>query len=216
MEPKYIEIVNSDNFNFIEAYNVHFNDEKFNVNKFVELIKCNGISLDKEFVFKHIHYGELHTKTPLFYPCSTLLLASALGDKKARELTMKTTNDNMLADYVSDMIKVYNPMDFHSVYNLVKKDERLSYVPNDTLLEDILSEKDPDLVHFSKIFRHIDFEYTGIVDASFIKWYLEHLRNNPSGGILSKYLERDYTRYNTANENRKVLKLLNLTPNRIN
>ncbi|MBO5530733.1 MAG: hypothetical protein J5970_04970 [Bacilli bacterium] len=216
MEPKYIEIVNSDNFNIIDTYNVHFNSEQFNVNKFVELIKCNGISLDKEFVFKHIHYGELHTKTPLFYPCSTLLLASALGVEKARELTIKTTNDNMLADYVSDMIKVYNPMDFHSVYNLVKKDDRLSYVPNDTLLEDILSEKDMDLVHFSKIFRHIAFEYTGSVDAAFIKKYLEHLRSNPNGGILPRFIEHDYTRYNIANENRKVLKLLNLTPNIIN
>ncbi len=215
MEPKYIEIVNSDNFNFIEAYNVHFNDEKFNVNKFVELIKCNGISLDKEFVFKHIHYGELHTKTPLFYPCSTLLLASALGDEKARELTIKTTNDNMLADYVSDMIKVYNPMDFHSLYYLVKDDVRLNYVPNSQALEEILKTIDEDLIHFTEIFRHMYFEYTGLVDASFMKRYLEKLRN-PSGGILYRCLQQDYVRYNKADENRKVLKLIELTPNRIN
>ncbi len=215
MEPKYIEIVNSDNFNILETYNVHFNDEQFNVSKFVELIKCNGISLDKEFVFKHIHYGELHTETSLFYPCSTLLLASVLGDKKAKELTIKTTNDNMLADYVSNMIKVYNPMDFHSLYYLVKDDVRLNYVPNSQALEEILKTIDEDLIHFTEIFRHMYFEYTGLVDASFMKRYLEKLRN-PSGGILYRCFQQDYVRYNKANENRKVLKLIELTPNRIN
>lgn len=215
MEPKYIEIVNSDNFNILETYNVHLSDESFNINKFVELIKANGLSLDKDFVYKNIYYGELHTKTPLFYPCSTLLLASALGDEKARELTIKTTNDNMLADYVSDMIKVYNPMDFHSLYYLVKDDARLNYVANSQALEEILKTIDKDLIHFTEIFRHMYFEYTGLVDASFMKRYLENLRN-PSGGILYRCLQQDYIRYNKANENRKVLKLIDLTPNRIN
>ena len=212
----YIEIVNSDNLSIIDGYNIYLNDTNFNINKFKELIKFNGISLDKDFMYKNIYYGEIVEKTPLFYPCSTLLLANAIGEEKAREIILETTNDNMLADYITQMVATYNPLDFHSVYKLVKNDSRLNYVPNGQALEDILREKDMDLVNFVQIFRHIDFEYKGSVYAGVIRQYLENLRSNTSGGVLPKYLGPDYIRYNVANENRKVLKLLNLTPNRIN
>lgn len=214
---KYIGILDTDNLSKLDIYSVCMSNVSFNINKFKELIKYNGTSLEKKFTYRNMYLnGEFTETSPLFYPCSTLLSASFIGAEKARNYTYEETNDIKLADYIMQMLMVYNPMDLYSIYKLVNNDSNLSYIRNDQELEEVLRAKDVDLVFFREIFKHLDFTYLYSLDASYIRGEYERLRDPSKSGILPLYIQQAFMQYSNAEENRKALKLLNLTPNRIN
>ena len=213
MEP-IISIVNSDNLNFIETYRVGTTDMDFNIKKFKELMQYSNLSLNTEFTYRGF-YGELITeKVPLMYPCSTLLLSYFFGPQFTRDLAYEVTDDYILANDVASFCNKYNPLYLYPLYKMVNNDEKLRYQPSERLLDNVLEQKDKDLVYYRDIFNRLDFRLLNYSDMTDVGVYLR--KYSPKNVIPGALLQSRIATYEVANENRKVVKALKLTPNGIN
>ena len=213
MEPIFT-IVNNDNLNFVETYRLIASDMDFNIKKFKELMKYSNLSLNKDFTYRGYSGAIITEKVPLVFPFSTLLLSYLLGPQFTKDLAYEVTDDYILANAVATFCNKYNPLYLYPLYKDVYNDAKLNYQPNECLLEKVLKQKNPDLLDYRDIFNRLNFEFSGYSDMTDVGRYMK--KYSIENVIPGAYLQDRIAQYEVANENRKVIKKLMLTPNIIN
>ena len=199
-------LINNDNANIIDTFGASLSNIEFNRKKFSEIISLSNISLEKQFSYHNSFTNEKISEiTPLFYPYSTLLLATGLND----DLTNYC--DHEMATYIWDMLHRYDPYDFRSIYDIVSADKNIKDLES-PLLSNYLNKNNKDIEIFREIFNHIDFTYYGSCMSGFRNYFKTHA----DGGIFPKFMYDSYNYYEGARENSKVIELLKLKPNKIN
>ena len=188
-----------------ECYDVSFDNQKFNKSKLKELLSYCNPDLNNKLVFlNNIKHMPFSVDTPLHYPISTLLLV------RFSENNWEQYVDSQVADYIKNILSIYDPTDLFSVYDSIKNDESLLEFDAESLLVSHLEESNKDIAIFRDIFKHLNFNLLYAYEIGNYKSFTNAVKSIKlfKPDVMAQYFTLD-----TAFKNTETLKLLKLTPN---
>ncbi len=200
-------LMNEKQSDSIDLYTFSFGNLQYVIEKFKELSAASNIDLNNEFIYRRQHNGYIvHDKTALTYPISTLLLASQIP----YDLNGYVSKD--VASNIYSSLAVYSPGDLYAIYEQIKDDSNIDSATYEYELEDALKDKYKDIFLYRTIFKKLSFKLVGTYNVGEVVRYVRGTKKN----VIQSTLFNNYMAANMALCNTEVLKLLQLTPNRIN
>lgn len=197
-------LLNEKNPELIDAYSVSFDNLKFNVEKFSDLVKFSNPDLDKDFRYRLTHNGYIvNEKTPLIYPISTFLLASKLP------YNLKDYASDNVSEHIYRVLMTYDTDNLFTIYDQISEDEDILSAEHVFELEEVLKNKYMDLSIFRGIFNKLSFRLIGSYNVGSTVRYTR----SSKGNVIPALAFNTYMTANAAIYNSETLKILKLTPN---